>query len=99
MDNILSIMKLYSIDKVPSQIQQEMANKFREIRKIKKISQTQLANDSGVSHGSIKRFEQTGQISLESLLKLAHLFDRLDDFDSVFKPEENLKAIEKLFSK
>lgn len=91
-------MKFYNIDKVPTQVQQELADKFREIRKNKKISQTQLANSSGVSLGSIKRFEQTGQISLESLLKLAHLFDRLNDFDSVFKAEENFKAIEKLFN-
>ncbi|WP_395076949.1 helix-turn-helix domain-containing protein [Flavobacterium sp.] len=92
-------MTFYNIDKVPTEIQQELASKFREIRKNKKISQTQLANKSGVSLGSIKRFEQTGQISLESLLKLAHLFDRLNDFDSVFKPQENLKEIEKLFNK
>lgn len=92
-------MKFYSINKVPTEVHKESANKFREIRKNNKISQMQLADNSGVSLGSIKRFEQTGQISLESLLKLAHIFDRLDDFDLVFKTEENLKAIEKLFSK
>jgi transcriptional regulator with XRE-family HTH domain len=97
--NILAKMRFYNIDKTPFEVQQELANKFREIRKNKKISQSQLATNSGVSLGSIKRFEQTGQISLESLLKLAHLFERLDDFDSVFKIEENIKAIEKLFSK
>jgi hypothetical protein len=55
----------------------------------------ELAYKSGVSLGSIKRFEQTGQISLESQLKLSHLFDRLDDFDLIFKIDEDLKAIEK----
>jgi transcriptional regulator with XRE-family HTH domain len=91
-------MKNYSLTKVPSQVQLELASRFREIRRNKKISQSQLANKSGVSLGSIKRFEQTGQISLESLLKLAHLFDRLSDFDTVFKIDADLKEIAKLFS-
>ena len=91
-------MKNYSLTKVPSQVQLELASRFREIRRDKKVSQSQLANKSGVSLGSIKRFEQTGQISLESLLKLAHLFDRLSDFDTVFKIDADLKEIAKLFS-
>ena len=91
-------MKNYSLTKVPSQVQLELASRFREIRRNKKISQSQLANKSGVSLGSIKRFEQTGQISLESLLKLAHLFDRLSDFDAIFKVDADLKEIAKLFS-
>lgn len=91
-------MKNYSLTKVPSQVQLELASRFREIRRNKKVSQSQLANKSGVSLGSIKRFEQTGQISLESLLKLAHLFDRLSDFDAIFKVDADLKEIAKLFS-
>ncbi|MEC4004168.1 helix-turn-helix transcriptional regulator [Flavobacterium sp. SUN052] len=90
-------MKNYSINKIPSQIQLELADRFKKIRKEKKISQAQLATTSGVSLGSIKRFEYTGLISLESVLKLAHLFDRLDDFENVFKVNEDLKQIEKLF--
>ncbi|BFM43442.1 helix-turn-helix transcriptional regulator [Flavobacterium sp. CFS9] len=90
-------MKNYSINKIPSQVQSELAGRFKKFRKSKKIAQSELANKSGVSLGSIKRFEQTGQISLESLLKLAHLFDRLEDFNSIFKIDADLKEIEKLF--
>ena len=90
-------MKNYSIHKVPSQIQTELAQRFKKLRKSKKITQSELANKSGVSLGSIKRFEQTGQISLESLLKLAHLFDHLEDFNTVFETPQDLKEIEKLF--
>lgn len=89
----------YSINKTPNQVIIELANRFRNVRKSKKISQSKLALKSGVSLGSIKRFEQTGQISLESLLKLAHLFDKLDDFDAVFKINIDLNEIEKLFKK
>jgi transcriptional regulator with XRE-family HTH domain len=95
--NILAKMKNYSINKTPSQVQLELAERFKKLRKDKKLSQFELADKSGVSLGSLKRFEYTGQISLESLLKLAHLFDRLDDFEEVFVVDEDLKKIEKLF--
>jgi transcriptional regulator with XRE-family HTH domain len=89
----------YSINKVPSQTILELAFRFKKIRKSQKKSQAETAERSGVSLGSLKRFEQTGQISLESLLKLAHLFDKLSDFDAVFEEKEDLKPIEKLFKK
>jgi transcriptional regulator with XRE-family HTH domain len=92
-------MKNYSIRKTPLQVQTELAERLKKLRKSKKMSQSDLANRSGVSLGSIKRFEQSGHISLESLLKIAHLLDRLDDFEAVFEVNEDLKAIEKLFKK
>jgi transcriptional regulator with XRE-family HTH domain len=92
-------MKNYSINKTPSEVQLELAERLRKIRKDKKISQSELADKSGISLGSIKRFEHTGEISLASLLRLAHLFDRLEDFDAVFKTKEDLKEIEKLFNR
>jgi transcriptional regulator with XRE-family HTH domain len=92
-------MKSYLLNKVPSQIQNELAKSFRILRKNKKLAQLELAKKSGVSLGSIKRFEQTGQISLASLLKLAHLLERLEDFDTLFKINEDFKEIEKLFKK
>ncbi len=48
----------------PEEIDKELAIRVRMIRKRKKISQEQLSEKSGVSYGSIKRFESTGQISL-----------------------------------
>jgi transcriptional regulator with XRE-family HTH domain len=92
-------MENYSISKVPSQISMELAKKCRELRKYKKYSQQELAIKSGVSLGSLKRFEQTGHISLESMLQLAHLFDRLEDFDLVFKLDDDLEKVKKLFEK
>ena len=76
----------------------ELVSKTQQLRKDRGVSQLELAKRSGVSFGSIKRFETTGQISLESLLKLAYFFDRLDDFTSVFQTDPDLKTIEKLFS-
>jgi len=91
-------MKSYSINKIPLQTQLEIAQRFKTLRKSKKISQSKLAEKSGVSLGSLKRFETSGQISLESLLKLAHIFDRLEEFNGVFNSDENLDKIKQLFS-
>ncbi|MCP3932887.1 MAG: helix-turn-helix domain-containing protein [Bacteroidetes bacterium] len=62
------------------------------------MSQALVAEESGVSLGSIKRFEQAGKISLESLLKLAQRLGRLSEFEPILVPKEDLAEIEKLFS-
>lgn len=91
-------MNKYSVNKLPYDILQETAQKHKATRKRLKLSQAELASRSGVSLGSIKRFEQTGKISFESLLKLAHLLGRLSDFEKLFAPIEDLARIKKLFS-
>lgn len=77
-------MGKYSINKLPSDVLAEVALRHKLLRKELKFSQAELATRSGVSLGSIKRFEQTGSISFESLLKLAHLLNRLEDFNELF---------------
>ena len=53
----------------PEELDQKLAQRVRKIRKRRSITQEKLASISGVSYGSIKRFETTGQISLLSLTK------------------------------
>lgn len=53
-------------------------------RKELKISRKELAKRSGVSYGSIRRFEETGNISLSSLLRIASILGYLEDFESLF---------------
>ena len=50
----------------------------------KKLTQVELSRLAGVSLGSLKRFEQTGNISLNSLIKIAFVLDCQEDFDSLF---------------
>jgi transcriptional regulator with XRE-family HTH domain len=52
------------------------------------LSQQSLADRSGVSLGTLKKFERTGQISLESLLKIALPLECLNEFMGLFKPNE-----------
>lgn len=60
------------------------------------LSQQTLSMHSGVSLGSIKRFERTGKISLESLLKIALVLDSLESFDSLFAqdPLQSLPSLD-----
>lgn len=62
------------------------------------LSQRSLSERSGVSFGVIKKFERTGKISLESLLKIALVLGRLEDFTELFKPTapENLPSLDEL---
>lgn len=91
-------MNIYGVDKTPTDFQLEIADRVKRLRKQKGYSQTELAKRSGVSLGSLKRFELNGHISFESLLKLVFVLNRLNDFDLILKPIDNLKEIEKLFS-
>lgn len=91
-------MSKFGTEKNPYDFLKELALKHRLLRKQHGLTQSEIAKRSGVSLGSIKRFELTGQISLESLLKLAQILHRINDFGLIFKPIDNLKEIDKLFS-
>ena len=68
----------------PSEMQKRVASRARDLRLELNLSQQTLSEKSGVSYGSLKKFEQTGQISLESLLKLAVMLGCMDDFSALF---------------
>lgn len=67
------------------EVQKKIALKVRAKRLSLNLSQQTLADRSGISFGVLKKFERTGQISLESLLKLAFALDSLDEFNSLFE--------------
>lgn len=77
------------------ELDQKLAQRVRNIRKRRSISQEKLAAMSGVSHGSIKRFETTGQISLISLTKIAMALDVADELRSLFSqvPYRNIQEV------
>ncbi len=93
---ILAKMNRYSIDKNPTDVRKELAQRTRTLRKEIKMSQSELAQRANVSLGSYKRFESSGQISLDSLLKIAFILGKLADFELLFLPNKN-KDIKKLF--
>lgn len=74
--------------KTPKEIGLEIAHNLKKTRKRRKLSQTELAVRSGVSYGSLKRFEQTGEISLQSLLKIAVIQNEATPFSDLLKTTE-----------
>ena len=66
------------------EINNDIAQKIIRLRKRKKITQKQLAARSGVSLGSLKRFEQSGEISLQSLTKIAIALDVENELEDLF---------------
>ena len=62
----------------------DLASRFKVYRKKAKLTQLELADRSGVSYGSIKRFERTGRISLESLWQLSLAVGCDDQLDLLF---------------
>ncbi len=77
----------------PQEIQKVIAQQARALRLKINLSQQTLSKKSGVSYGSLKKFEQTGQISLESLIKIAVVLERSDDFKMLFAPSSLTSAL------
>ena len=70
--------------KTPNEIAKNLAEKIKLRRKKLKISQESLTQKSGVSLGSIKRFETKYEISLQSFIKIAIALDLDGDFENLF---------------
>lgn len=69
--------------KSPTDVQLEVRDRFKVRRLAMRLTQAGLAKRSGVTLGSLKRFETTGLIAFDSLLKLALVLDCLTDFDKL----------------
>ncbi|HEV3269920.1 MAG TPA: helix-turn-helix transcriptional regulator [Candidatus Rhabdochlamydia sp.] len=82
----------------PWEVQKHLAKQVKEKRLSLNLSQQTLSNRSGVSFGVLKKFEQTGKISLESLLKIALVLESLEGFKDLFKQTklERLTSIDEL---
>lgn len=77
------------------ELDKKIADRVRQIRKRRSISQQKLAEMSNVSYGSVKRFELTGQISLISLTKIATALGIADDLRNLFTeiPYRNIQEV------
>jgi transcriptional regulator with XRE-family HTH domain len=78
-------MSGYSLQ-TPEQVSQSLAARLRALRLARGWKQITLAERSGVSLASLRRFEESGKVSLQNLLDLAFALNRLDDFDALLQP-------------
>jgi len=81
----------------PTDMMEILKTKFRKKRKALSYTQKELSTRADVSLGSVKRFESSGQISLESLLKLALVLKCLEEFGGICEEKvERFGSIEEV---
>lgn len=78
----------------PGDICLETARKVVARRKTLRITQRELAGMTGVSFASVRRFETTGQISFESLVRIAIALDMKEDVKNLFLERKVYKSIQ-----
>lgn len=83
--------------KTPNEIAKELVEKIKQHRKKLKISQAQLAIKSGVSLGSIKRFESKYEISLNSFIKILIALNLEQDLENLFT-QKNYNSIDEVIN-
>ena len=83
--------------KTPNDIARELVGKIKQHRKKLKISQIQLAAKSGVSLGSIKRFESKYEISLNSFIKILIALNLERDLENLFL-QKSYKSIDEVIN-
>ena len=83
--------------KTPNDIAKELVEKIKQHRKKLKISQAQLAAKSGVSLGSIKRFESKYEISLNSFIKILIALNLEQDLENLFM-QKNYNSIDEVIN-
>ena len=69
----------------PEQVGKTLAARLKALRLARGWKQATLAERSGVSLASLRRFEASGRASLQHLLALAFALNRLDDFDALLQ--------------
>lgn len=72
----------------PAELARDVGKNAKTLRLSKNLSRKTLAEKSGVSESSIKRFEMTGSITLEAMILLATALDELTPISKLFKPSQ-----------
>lgn len=80
---------LISIDiKTPGEISSEIAGRVKQRRLELNLTQAGISKRAGIKLPTYRKFERTGLISLEGLLRIAFALNALDDFDVLFSKRE-----------
>lgn len=82
----------------PISYQVAVAKSFQKLRLFRNLRRESLAEKSGVSLSSIKRFEASGEISFRSLVKLAFVLGVEGELEGLFPlpVARSLDEIEKM---
>lgn len=70
--------------KTPNEVAQTLAHRVKALRLDRRWTQQEVAGRAGITLATYRRFERTGRIALERLLKVAVVLDALSGFDQLF---------------
>ena len=79
--------------KTPAEVQKEFALRAKALRLDMNLTQAGLAARVGISVGTLKRFEKSGEIQFNHLLRIALVLDRLPEFDRLLRLEETPQSL------
>lgn len=80
----------------PREIADLLARRVKALRLERGWTQQEIADRSGISLATYRRFERSGRISLERLLKLSVILDAQGGFENLFTlpPARSLSDLE-----
>src|SRR5215211_5590856 len=70
----------------PTEVVAEIAERARELRIARGWTQQELAHRSDVALETLRRFERTGKIALERLVRIAVVLDAVGPLGELFAP-------------
>ena len=74
-----------------------VAENMKKKRKAMNLTQVELSKRADVSYASLRRFEETGNISLISLISIARVLDSLNEFETLFS-KKHYSSIEEVIN-
>lgn len=80
----------------PKDTFQELSRLLREHRIARNMTQAELAQRSGVSVAVLRKFEQTGKISLESFIKLTFVLGLNERLVKALQPQTQFASMDEL---
>ena len=75
---------------LPKELCMELAKRLTAIRLQKAWTRELLAKKANINVHTLKRFERSGQISLERLIAISAVLDHLQEIEKLFKPRQRV---------
>ena len=72
----------------PIDVMISVAQRAKALRLEQNITQQELADKVGIAIGTVKRFEKSGEIQFNHLLRIALVLGRLEEFFDIFTPAD-----------
>lgn len=72
----------------PNEVAKQIASRVKARRLELNLTQGGMAAKAGIKFATYRRFEQTGEISLNGLLQIGFALNALSDFDSLFTQKQ-----------